>query len=243
MLEGDWNIFSGQYFKEWTPRVHIIEPFYIPKAWTRFIGGDYGFKKPSSVGWYAVRPEGGLVRYREIYKEGLHYDKLAEMICESSQDEDIEYAVFDPAIFGDKQHHKEAREGLSGAEIMQESINEWFEKNGDENNAFGIIRADNRRIEGWRNLKQQIRIDEYGQTNFESFSNCVHFNSTFPANIHDEKKPEDVNTNGEDHTADECRYAIMSRPPETDLTMEKPLSHLSPLYKMKQLQKRRKAYR
>jgi hypothetical protein len=29
---------------------------------------------------------------------------------------------------------------------------------------------------------------------------------------HDAKRPEDVDTNGEDHAADELRYACMSRP-------------------------------
>ena len=51
--------------------------------------------------------------------EGSRYiqisDTLAKEICECSREEDISYAVFDPAIFGDKQHHKEAREGKSGA--------------------------------------------------------------------------------------------------------------------------------
>src|SRR3990167_9906082 len=152
LLDGDWNIFSGQYFKDWRSEVHVVEPFYIPALWKRFIAGDYGHKKPSSVGWYAVNPEGGLVRYRDIYLEGLHYDTLAEMICELSSDEKISYAVFDPAIFGDKQHHsltKDSREGKSGAEIMQETINKWFRNLNRPDDAFLITRADNRRIEGW----------------------------------------------------------------------------------------------
>jgi hypothetical protein len=30
--------------------------------------------------------------------------------------------------------------------------------------------------------------------------------------MHDDVKPEDVDTDGEDHAADQCRYACMSRP-------------------------------
>ena len=234
LLEGDWNIFSGQYFKEWTNN-HICEPFYIPNFWKKFIAGDYGHKKPSSVGWYAIEPEGTVYRYREIYKEELNYDKLAELICSLSEDEEIDYCVFDPAIFGDKQHHstnKDAREGFSGAEIMQKVVSDL---RGDR--SFLITRADNRRIEGWRSVKQLLDKNN----GFKVFSNCTSFITTFPANVHDEKKPEDLNSDGEDHSADEFRYAVMSRPPETDLKSNCVISRNSPLYKMQELRRRREA--
>lgn len=223
LLEGDWNIFAGQYFKEWNPERHIVKPYYIPQFWKRFIAGDYGEKKPASVGWYAVKPEGGLIRYRELYQEGFYYDTLAKEICELAKDEIISYAVFDPSIFGDKQHHKKglsAREGKSGAQVMQDEINEWFKKNHRENHRFSIVRGDNRRIEGWRKLKQFLRTDENGNTQFEVFENCVHFITTFPANIYDEHNVEDLDSDGEDHTADEARYAAMSRPPVSEIKTE-----------------------
>lgn len=243
LLEGDWNIFAGQYFKEWRQEVHVIEPYFIPAFWKRFIAGDYGHKKPSSIGWYAINPEGGIVRYREIYKEGLYYDTLAELMCELSSDENISYAVFDPAIFGDKQHHsinKDSREGKSGAEIMQETVNQWFEKHGRQNDSFLITRADNRRIEGWGNVKQYLRIVD-GESKFKVFSTCTNFITTFPANVHDEKKVEDVDTDGEDHSADEVRYAIMSRPPETELKYEIEASINSPWHKAQEMKKAREA--
>ena len=195
LLEGDWNVFSGQYFREWIPSQHIVEPHYIPNHCIKFIGGDYGFKSPSSIGWYAIDADGNVTRYKEIYKEGLHYDTLAQMLLDMSEGEDIRYAVFDPSIFGDKQHHKEAKEGKSGAEIMQEII-------GDK---FPIMRGDNRRLEGWANVRQYLKDDR-----FKVFSTCTAFIKTFPANIHDEKRPEDLDTNGEDHSADETRYSLAS---------------------------------
>lgn len=216
LLEGDWNIFAGQYFKEWRTNIHVIEPYYLPIFWKRFIAIDYGEKKPASVGWYAIKPEGGLVRYREIYKEGYHYDTLAKDICKLSENEDIEYAVSDPSIFGDRQHHKEAREADSGADVMQKVISETRKEK-----EFPIMRGDNRRIEGWRTVKRFLKVNDDETTDFEVFSTCTHFITTFPANIHDEKHPEDLNTDGEDHTADEARYACASRPPETTFPPEK----------------------
>ena len=44
------------------------------------------------------------------------------------------------------------------------------------------------------------------------FSTCIHTIRTLPALQHDDAKPEDVDTEAEDHAADETRYACMSRP-------------------------------
>ena len=43
-------------------------------------------------------------------------------------------------------------------------------------------------------------------------ANCKHTIRTLPALQHDESRIEDVDTDGEDHAADETRYACMSRP-------------------------------
>jgi hypothetical protein len=44
------------------------------------------------------------------------------------------------------------------------------------------------------------------------FETCRDFIRTVPALMHDEHKPEDVDSDGEDHAGDDCRYACMSRP-------------------------------
>jgi hypothetical protein len=44
------------------------------------------------------------------------------------------------------------------------------------------------------------------------FSNCKAFIRTIPLLQYDEHKPEDLDTDGEDHVADEARYFCMSRP-------------------------------
>jgi len=44
------------------------------------------------------------------------------------------------------------------------------------------------------------------------FSNCLDFIRTVPALQHDQTRPEDIDTDGEDHAGDEGRYACMSRP-------------------------------
>jgi hypothetical protein len=44
------------------------------------------------------------------------------------------------------------------------------------------------------------------------FSNCKAFIRTIPLLQYDEHKPEELDTDGEDHAADEARYLCMSRP-------------------------------
>ena len=45
-----------------------------------------------------------------------------------------------------------------------------------------------------------------------TFHTCVDSIRTIPVMQHDRDKPEDMDTEGEDHAADEWRYACMSRP-------------------------------
>jgi hypothetical protein len=44
------------------------------------------------------------------------------------------------------------------------------------------------------------------------FDTCVDSIRTIPSMQHDKVKPEDLDSDGEDHCADEVRYACMSRP-------------------------------
>jgi len=44
------------------------------------------------------------------------------------------------------------------------------------------------------------------------FETCRDFIRTVPALQHDPDRPEDLDTDGEDHAADEARYGCLSRP-------------------------------
>ena len=93
-LLGDWNVMLGAFFHEWSPELHIVRQFNVPKSWTRFMSLDWGSYRPFSVGWWAVVPDefdfvdhfgavpeikswaqqkslrlprGAIIRYKEIY--------------------------------------------------------------------------------------------------------------------------------------------------------------------------------
>ena len=57
-----------------------------------------------------------------------------------------------------------------------------------------------------------MAFDREGFAMMYVFSNCRAFIRTIPTLLYDTSKPEDLNTDGEDHVADEVRYFCMSRP-------------------------------
>jgi hypothetical protein len=78
--------------------------------------------------------------------------------------------------------------------------------------------ADNNRILGWSQVRQRLRGMD-GAPMMRVFSTCIDTIRTVPLLQHDTIRPEDVDSEGEDHAADDIRYACLSRP---WATVEKP---------------------
>jgi hypothetical protein len=71
--------------------------------------------------------------------------------------------------------------------------------------------ADNARIAGWDQLRARLRGDGE-RPQIYCFQNCVDSIRTIPTLMHARDMAEDINSDGEDHAADDWRYACMSRP-------------------------------
>jgi hypothetical protein len=65
---------------------------------------------------------------------------------------------------------------------------------------------------GWDQMRARLNGDAEGDPMLVVFHTCKDFIRTVPVLQHDRDKPEDLDTEGEDHAADEARYACMSRP-------------------------------
>ena len=63
-------------------------------------------------------------------------------------------------------------------------------------------------------------VGEDGRPMLYVFSTCIDSIRTIPVLQHDQSKPEDLDTNAEDHAADEWRYGCMSRPYSRPLEQE-----------------------
>jgi len=217
-LYGSWQIWSGQYFSDfvfdpdhltdglWT---HVIDPIErIPKHWTLYRGFDWGSYRPFSVGWYAVDEEGIMYRFKELYgvqksggeslaNEGVQWpsEKVFRKIYEIEQtDPNLKgreiIGIADKAIF-----QKEST-GISIADTAAE-CGVYFQP------------SDSSRLAGWEQCRIRLQFDKRGVPRFYVTSNCKEFIRTIPLLQHDKHDGEDIDTEGEDHIADEWRYVCM----------------------------------
>jgi hypothetical protein len=87
----------------------------------------------------------------------------------------------------------------------------------------GVVfgQADNTRVTGWDQVRGRLIGDDAPMLYI--FDTCHDLIRTFPAMQHDAKRPEDVDSDGEDHAADELRYACMSRPYTRVATVVEPI--------------------
>lgn len=215
-LEGDWSVIEGAFFDGWTLHRQVVRPFEIPKDWTRIRAMDWGYAKPFSVGWWTVVPEpivlervtlprGCLLRYREWYGAAspnvglrLEAEEVAKGIKEREEGEKISNAVLDPATFAEN----------GGASIAERMYRAGVKFRPADNTRVGPRGA----MSGWDSLRGRITGDEDGHPMIATFSTCIDSIRTIPALQHDPLRPEDLDTDGEDHAADEWRYACLSRP-------------------------------
>jgi len=234
-LEGDWNIIEGAFFPEFDHQRHVIAPFRAPLHWTRFRSMDWGSASPFSIGWWVVvqediihdkrlLPKNAIVRYREWYgasapNKGLHLpaENVAKEVVRRETDgkgfrEPISYGIMDPAAF---------------AVVSGPSIGETFARQG-----VYFRRADNSRVStpkrmgGWDQVRWRLRGNDDGEPMMFFVDHCRDTIRTLPMQQHDENRPEDLDTEGEDHAVDEIRYACMSRPFGTRVETEEDLNPL-----------------
>ena len=226
-LYGRWDIFEGQFFEEfrevpdpakaadegvdvddllyqrrWT---HVIDPFEIPDGWTICRSYDFGYNKPFSCAWWAVDYDGTLYRIMELYgctktpNEGVKWtpDRQFKEISRIEREHPWLKGkqitgVADPAIW-------DASHGISIAEEAARC-------------GVYFTPGDHERIAGWMQVHYRLQFSPEGYPRMYIFRNCKGFIRTMPGLMYSDTKPEDLDTDGEDHIADETRYMCMSRP-------------------------------
>jgi len=232
-LEGDWTAIEGAFFSEWSERKHVVSPFSIPGSWLRFRSGDWGSYSPFSIGWWSVvgddmqivqgdrkmtLPRGALVRYREWYGAvggKLTAEQVGQGIVDRESDDraKLTYGVLDPSAFKE-----------DGGPSIAERINNVLLRE----KLAAFTGADNARVAraagdpqkggpmgGWDQMRARLRGNGKEPNNVPMlyfFSTCRDSIRTIPVLQHDPKRAEDLDTDAEDHAADDCRYACMSRP-------------------------------
>ena len=226
-LHGNWDIFEGQFFEEFRERpdmsaakhtglserellqqhrwTHVIEPFEPPSHWRIYRAYDWGYGKPFSTQWFAVSPDDVAYMILEFYgckknepNEGLKWDndkqfsEIARIEREHPwlRGKDI-IGVADPAIW-------DGSKGKSAAQCAKE---------------HGVIFKPgiNDRIPGWMQIHYRMRFNEDGRCKLYFFNTCEAIIRTMPLMIYDDHRPEDLDSDLEDHAVDSLRYFCMLR--------------------------------
>ena len=212
-LEGDWNIFEGQFFEEfrndpnhykdriWT---HVIEPFEIPRDWRIYRSFDFGYSKPFSCDWWAIDYDGRAYLILQLYgcteaNEGIKWppDKI---FSEIKRLENEHRWLAGKQIFG-----------VADPSIWDASRGEAIIESADRNFVY-FQPGDNKRIPGWMQCHYRLSFDNDGKPMVYFFNTCRHAIRTLPLLNYSEHSPEDLDTSQEDHFADSFRYFCMSRP-------------------------------
>lgn len=237
-IDGDWNIVAGGMFDDvWDANVHVLPYFHPPSSWYVDRSFDWGSSKPFSVGWWAESDgsditlpggrvmstvRGDLFRFAEWYgwtgkpNEGIKAlaTEVAKGILQREKAMRIEKHVragpADSSIFT-------VENGNCIGDDMEAPIRL---EDGREYAGISWLRADkspgSRKV-GWEQVRtylKQALPSENGwpreRPGLFITANCEQFIRTVPVLARSDKDPDDVDTETEDHIADEVRYKVRS---------------------------------
>ena len=225
---GDWNVtFGGMWDDLWMPDKHVLKAFPIPQSWTLRRSFDWGSAAPASLGLWAISdgtpiremggfvfPRGSVIRWGEWYtvtKDGMGNIKpnegqrltnqaLGRGIAERCKGKTWSGCVADPSIFAEPGRESIYADMQKGAADLHHSLN--------------FKPANNDRVGGWQKVRDMLEAagaDVPEKPGLWVFENCVNFLRTVPTLQRDESRPDDIDTDQEDHIADEMRYLVHSR--------------------------------
>jgi terminase large subunit-like protein len=217
MRMGDWDIVAGGMLDDlWRRDTHVIEPFEIPSSWQVDRSFDWGSSKPFSVLWWAESdgthapngrhyPPGTIFLINEWYgwngraNQGLKM--LAVEIAKGIVEREAAYpfrvdpGAADSSIF-------DAENGVCIADDMAAAGVYWLPAD----------KSPGSRVTGWERLRKMLKASiqrPMEDAGLFIFNNCSQWIRTVPVLPRSERKPDDVDTEAEDHAGDATRYRIM----------------------------------
>ena len=198
---------EGLVYPEFDEQVHVIEPFDIPKEWQDNISIDPGLNNPLSAHWYAVDFDDNVYVVYEHYEAGrdvdYHAAKIKEICQKIGWKRDAQGRVC--ALIDSAAKQKTLASVKSVAELFYERgilVNPDVEKD-----LFtGIAR-----VKSYLNRQN-------GLPNIYIFKSCVHLISELKGYYWGSG---DTPRKVDDHSLDEMRYYLMTRPKKTPLAVKK----------------------
>jgi len=226
MKLGDWDIVSGGMFDDvWDRAIHVIPPFVIPRSWRIDRSFDWGSSKPFSVGWWAesdgtevqlmdnytyTYPRGTLFRFAEWYgwngepNKGLRM--TATEIARGVKERELAMGISGRTKPGPADSSIWNMENGKSVEEDMRLLNvRWTKAN----------KSPGSRKLGWDQMRKLFKNVKMGEDDagLYIFNNCVNFSRTVPVLPRKENDTDDVDSDAEDHIADETRYRVLTAKP------------------------------
>ena len=229
-LDGSWDVVAGTFFgSAWDARVHVLPPFAIPASWPIDRAFDWGSSKPFAVQWWAesdgsqVRvgttdtltpvyrtfPRGTLFSVGEWYgmaanrpNVGLYMDGrtiaagIREREAELFPGRYIHPGPADSSIY-------DVQDGHCIADSFSAGLVEFVKAN----------KGPGSRKNGWELMRERLTAGKAHPVEIPAmfvFDTCRHLIRTLPAAPRSESKPDDIDTDSEDHALDAARYRCLA---------------------------------
>jgi phage terminase large subunit len=233
-LEGDWNVFAGQYFDIFDIGRHTARPEQIRLEawWPRWISIDWGFQHPSAVYWHCAVPVGSYQSSVFSSERGLQQrsggnrahnpsaDSLTDN-CELKTENSriVTYREFvqnglSPRMLAQAIAERRGRERITEVFLSPDAFahrtseSSIAEQLGDVLVANGLSRpapADDDRIGGWQLMYQLMESNAWLNT-----ETCPKLIECIPQLVRDDRRQEDIRKVDGDDPADAARYGLVS---------------------------------
>lgn len=194
--QGRWDIFEGQCFPEFGPQ-HVVAPFAIPADWPKWVTVDYGYDSPWSVHWYTKHMDlwnyqkiARYYCYREIYRSRVPIHMQPVLIKRAMAGEYIHRMMADATMW---QGYDEGRSLIRFYEQVFGPFS-WIK------GPVAHSRIPTKAMVHWL-----LGVAQDGLPRIQFTSNCHNMIRTLPMLQYDKHKPDDVETDSEDHPYDDLR--------------------------------------
>lgn len=209
-VNGSFDSFEGMIFSDFNRSLHVVDPFDVPKEWTRVIGQDDGFTNPAASIFGAVDNDGNLWIYDEVYqRETLVEDLCKNFIAPKMAGQKFQAMYIDPSTKA-KRNQANGR-AYSNFSVYMENLPDWLP----------IIPANNEVQTGIGRVQSFMKVNpKTGEPRLKIFSNCTNLIeeigeyrwAELSANQEGTKNQKEEPRKYNDHACDALRYLVMSRP-------------------------------
>ena len=207
---GRFKSSSGLVYPEFDPDIHVLDqPFNVPFEWQDTLSIDPGLNNPLSVHWYAVDFDSNVYVVAEHYEAGkdvcYHAQKIKEISDNLGWKRGINGRI--DALIDSASNQRTL--------ASSKSVSELFYEQGINVNP----RVNKDLFSGIQRVKQYLKVVD-GKPKLYIFPNCVNLIREIKTYRWGEG---DVPKKHDDHSMDELRYYLMTKPEAHPIKKQKTL--------------------